>query len=289
VQLSIQQISTGKYWTGSTFSASSQTFVTASLSPPGGASIRWTYSFSSVQFPADGVYAIAIRATDTLGHQTAPRDYVKASFTIDRVPPPAPAITSGPANPTTLTTATFKYTDTPAGVTFQCKLDSAIYRTCPTSGITYPELRVGAHQFQAIACDALGNCSAPATYNWTIVKNTTTFGISGNAVGTFYPGASGLSINLVIANPFNSTLTVTNATVTVTGSSAVGCDASNFTVIQNLVGTVNIPANTTESLSASGDPTTNWPQVQMIDTHVPQDACQSATVSFSYSGSGTHN
>jgi hypothetical protein len=288
VQLSIQQVSTSKYWSGSSFSNASQTFATASLSPPGGTSTHWGYAFTAATFPTDGKYTVAVRATDSLGHQTPSSSYVKATFTIDRTPPPTPTITSKPANPTTSTKASFTYKDAEGDVAFQCSLDSGPLQACP-GGKSYSGLASGPHQFSVIACDGVGNCSAPAVYNWTISTNSTPFGISGNAVGTFYPGAAGLSINLIIANPFSSTLTVTNATVTVTGTSAGGCSASNFTVIQNLVGTVNIPANTTESLSAAGDPSTNWPSVQMIDTHVNQDACKGATVNFSYSGSGTHN
>ncbi len=134
-----------------------------------------------------------------------------------------------------------------------------------------------------------GELQQPGHVQRSIVVGTQSFGINGNAVGTFYPGAASLPINLVITNPFSTTLTVTSATVTVTGTNASGCDASNFTVVQNLQGTVNIPANTTESLQAAGDPQSNWPSVQMIDTNTNQDACEGATVNFTYSGSGTHN
>ena len=47
--------------------------------------------------------------------------------------PPAPTIASGPANPTTATTATFAFTDTEAGVTFLCSLDSAAYAACSSA------------------------------------------------------------------------------------------------------------------------------------------------------------
>ncbi len=134
----------------------------------------------------------------------------------------------------------------------------------------YNNLAGGSHQFAVIACDAAGNCSSATTFSWTVSTSNTPFGISGNAVGTFYPGATSLPINLVIANPFNTTLTVTSATVTVTGTNKSGCGASNFCVVQNLVGTVNIPANTTESLSTAGDAQSNWPAVRMVDTGAPR-------------------
>jgi hypothetical protein len=288
VQLSIQRQATGQYWTGSAFSSSSQVLVTTTLNHPGAHSTQWSYGFGILKFPADGKYSINISATDSVGNQTRPQDQVKATFTIDTTPPPAPVITQHPTNPSTSTSATFKFNDAEPKVILRCSRDSAAYATC-ISPKSYSNLSNGHHQFAVIACDAAGNCSSATTFSWTISTNNTPFGISGNAVGTFYPGPTSLPINLVIANPFNTTLTVTSATVTVTGTNQADCDASNFFVVQNLVGTVNIPANTTESLSTAGDSQSNWPAVQMIDTGALQDACQGATVNFSYAGSGTHN
>jgi hypothetical protein len=288
VQLSIQRQSTGKYWTGSAFSGSSQSFVTTTLNHPGAHSTQWAYSFGILQFPGDGKYSISLWASDSVGNQTRPQDQVKATFTIDTTPPPAPVITQHPTNPTTSTSATLAFHDTESKVTLRCSLDGVAYSGC-TSPKSYSGLAGGSHQFAVIACDAAGNCSSATTFTWTVSTSNAPFGISGNAVGTFYPGASSLPINLVIANPFNSTLTVTSATVTVTSTNKTGCDTSNFAVVQNLVGSVNIPANTTESLSTAGDPQSNWPSVRMVETNTNQDACEGATVTFSYAGSGTHN
>src|SRR5438045_9619325 len=44
--------------------------------------------------------------------------------------PPAPTVTSGPANPTNQTSASFTFTDTQAGVTFQCSLDGSAFVAC---------------------------------------------------------------------------------------------------------------------------------------------------------------
>jgi len=83
----------------------------------------------------------------------------------------APTITSQPANPTNQTSASFKYTDSQVGVTFQCQLDGAGYKACPSSGITYAgPLADGSHAFKVQAVSGTKTSSA-ASYTWTI--NTT--------------------------------------------------------------------------------------------------------------------
>lgn len=285
VQLSLQRHATGKYWNGSSFSSSSQVFLSATLASQGASSTGWCYSLPANNFPSDGDYTTAVRATDSFGHVTAAAHYVKAAWTLDRAAPPTPSITSGPANPTTSTSATFMFNDAEHGVNFECRLDGSAYQSC-TSPKTYSALATQGHTFRVAACDAANNCSGPAAYSWTVNGG---FGIAGDPTGTFFPGAPALPIDLSITNPFNTTLTVTSVQVTVTGTSVSGCDASNFSVAQNFAGAVDIPANSTETLQDAGVPSSEWPSVQMLDTSSDQDVCHDATVHLSYSGSGTHS
>jgi len=291
VQLSIQQVATSRYWNGSSVSSSSQTFVNATLSSPGGSSTNWSYGFVASTFPADGKYRVNIRATDSLGHQTAPGNYITAAFTIVRAQPPPPTLVEMPPTHTNGTSAHFAYRDSQSGITFQCELGGSGFNPCGTgvNHADYSNLSPGRHQFQVIACDAAGNCSNPTVYSWTIVVATQNFGISGTAVGLLYPGGATIPINIVISNPFNTTLTVTSVAVTGTGSSNSGCTSNNVMAVQNFSGSVNIPANTTESFMTAGVPQSSWPMVRMIDSGMNQDVCKSRTVQFSYSGSGTHN
>ena len=50
--------------------------------------------------------------------------------------PPTPTITSEPSNPTTATSASFKYSDTLAGVSFLCSFNGASFSSCASSGVT---------------------------------------------------------------------------------------------------------------------------------------------------------
>jgi len=82
--------------------------------------------------------------------------------------PPDTAISSGPSGTTTATTATFSFTATEAGSSFECKLDGASWAGC-TSPKGLSGLAIGSHTFAARAKDAAGNVDAtPATRSWTV-------------------------------------------------------------------------------------------------------------------------
>jgi large repetitive protein len=113
----------------------------------------------------DGSHTFQVIATDAAGNQSSPTSY---TWTIDTVPPPAPAITGSPSNPTFQTSASFTFNDSEAGVSFLCQLDGGSFTAC-TSPQNYPgPLSVGSHSFQAEAKDAAGNVSTAASFTWQI-------------------------------------------------------------------------------------------------------------------------
>ena len=84
------------------------------------------------------------------------------------VPGPQTSIQSGPASPTTQTTARFGFTGSPAGGSYECRLDGSLYSDC-ASGRSYSGLRPGTHTFAVRAVDSTGNVDAsPATRTWTV-------------------------------------------------------------------------------------------------------------------------
>lgn len=90
----------------------------------------------------------------------------------------APTITSRPANPTNQTSAHFTYSDSQAGVTFQCQLDATAFSACPSGGSTYAgPLAQGSHTFKVEAVAGTKTSSA-ATYTWTIDTTPPTVTIS---------------------------------------------------------------------------------------------------------------
>src|SRR5579862_5176755 len=80
---------------------------------------------------------------------------------------PAPVITSSPGNPTTSSSAAFRFTDSQARVTFLCSLDSASFAAC-ASGIAYSGLAEGSHTFRVEAVSG-SKTSTAASYSWAVV------------------------------------------------------------------------------------------------------------------------
>jgi hypothetical protein len=114
---------------------------------------------------AGGSHTFEVKATDAAGNtDTSPASH---TWTIDLTDPQT-AIDSSPADPTNVTGASFDFSSSEAGSTFQCQLDGAGFSTC-TSPESYSGLGAGSHTFEVKATDAAGNTDAtPASYTWTI-------------------------------------------------------------------------------------------------------------------------
>jgi len=162
--VSIRQNATGKYWGGGGYSSSSELYGNATLSMTStGASWRYALPLPS----PDGSYTLHVKATDGLGNQTASGSPATSVFTIDTVAPPAPSITTTPANPSNQTVASFGFADPEGVVVYACRLDGGAYSAC-ASPKTYSGITQGAHTFSVEAIDAAGNTSSRTTYSWVI-------------------------------------------------------------------------------------------------------------------------
>jgi hypothetical protein len=83
-------------------------------------------------------------------------------------PIPEVTIDSKPATPTKTTSAEFTYHSTPAGATFECRLDAETFAACEASGKSYPgPLAQGSHTFRVRATNTSGT-GTPAAYTWTV-------------------------------------------------------------------------------------------------------------------------
>ena len=107
-------------------------------------------------------FTVAVRdAASNVGPTTS------GTWTVDTTPPPAPTITTGPADLTNATAATFQVFNGDADATLECSLDAATFAACPDP-IAYVGLAEGVHTFVVRAVDALGNGAAAPTWTWEV-------------------------------------------------------------------------------------------------------------------------
>jgi large repetitive protein len=231
---------------------------------------------------AQGTHTFSVEAKDAAGNISSATSY---TWVVDTTPPPTPTITGHPSNPTTSTTATFSFTDSEAGVSFRCKLDSGTWTAC-TSPTNYTGMSANnSHEFSVRAVDAAGNQGGEADFFWKISASAN-FTISGSPLGLLYPGGAALPIPVTLTNPDDSDLYVTVLTVSVnTATLPSGCNGSWFTFVQPNVSstnTVRIPQHGSVTLPAQG---VFAPTIQLIDAPVNQNACKNVKLSLTYSGS----
>jgi hypothetical protein len=124
-----------------------------------------TLTFNATAPAADGKWTWATSLTGTSGGFGLQGS--QPTVAVDSKPPPAPTITSKPANPSNSAAASFSFTDSEEDATFRCALDGGAAGVC-TSPKAYTGLAEGQHIFSVTAVDEAANESAPRTFSWTI-------------------------------------------------------------------------------------------------------------------------
>src|SRR4029079_1917439 len=127
--------------------------------------------FSSCSTPksyaglSEGRHIFKVRAPDIAGNtDVSPAQF---TWTIDTTPPNT-TIGSTPSDPTNATGASFTFSSTQGGSTFEGALDRGGLTSC-TSPKSYSGLADGSHTFQVRATDQAGNTDAsPAQFTWTV-------------------------------------------------------------------------------------------------------------------------
>lgn len=104
---------------------------------------------------------------------------------------PSAQIESKPSNPTRETAAKFFFRSTPAGASFECKLDTALFVPClrpEEDPYEYTGLADGSHTFQVRAINSQGT-GVSAVYTWLVDTQAPTTTIIGKPASPS-PGAS---------------------------------------------------------------------------------------------------
>lgn len=186
----------------------------------------------------------------------------------------------------------------PAGVTVS--LSTASFAAGTTSPLTATLVATTSGSTPSsttnITVTATGSSVSPAVTSSvaaTLLVDTNqsakAFQIAGSSLTPVAPGA-GSPIDLMITNPNNQPIRITNLGVTVQGTSTPQCPASQFTVRQ-YAGSypLTVPANSAGvKLTSLGVPVGALPVLGMVNSTTDQSACKSITVTLAYTGSATN-
>jgi ELWxxDGT repeat protein len=114
---------------------------------------------------ADGGHSFQVRAIDSSGNVDA--SPASRSFVVDTIAPET-QIASGPSGFVKTKSATFAFSSSETGSSFECKLDGAAWAAC-SSPKSYTGLADGKHTFDVRAKDLAGNIDAsPASRSFTV-------------------------------------------------------------------------------------------------------------------------
>jgi len=106
-------------------------------------------------------------ATDLAEVTPAPRNNASAITEMTCPGPPNTVIDERPPALTEATTALFTY-EAPTATSYECRLDSAPFSPCSSSGLEYTGLVAGSLSFQVRGVNAAGPDPTPASYSWQV-------------------------------------------------------------------------------------------------------------------------
>jgi hypothetical protein len=152
---------------------------------------------------SEGTHTFSVRATDAAGNADATpatRTWTVSTAPLPDTTPPETTIGSGPSGAVSSSSASFTFSSSESGSTFECKLDAGSFTAC-TSPTSYTRLSNGSHTFSVRAKDAAGNVDAtPDTRTWTVdtaAPNTT---IGSGPSGTVSSSSASFTFSSTEAN-----------------------------------------------------------------------------------------
>jgi hypothetical protein len=121
-----------------------------------------------------------------------------------------------------------------------------------------------------------------------VVEETRDLRMNGDLGGRLFPGAR-VPLDVTFTNPYKTALKVTSLSVSVAeGTSRSGCSGTrNFRVTPFSGGYPLVVPPGTSQLSSLVTASSRWPQVEMLDLPVDQNACQGVRLALHYDASAT--
>ncbi len=142
----------GKSYGPTTLDGGTATFTVGPFAEPGTVAFTAAYAGSDEVAAGEGTVTVTVKAKPAPGDTTAPET----------------TITGGPKGQGRGPAATFTFTSSEPGSTFECSLDGGAWAAC-SSPATFTKLGQGEHELRVRATDKAGNTDAsPAVRTWTV-------------------------------------------------------------------------------------------------------------------------
>ncbi|MFL5347471.1 MAG: adventurous gliding motility protein AgmC [Hyalangium sp.] len=183
-----------------TGTADPNTTVTVILNgnPVGTATVDTTghWTFTPATPLPDGPYTLTATSTSAAGNVSPASSPVH--FTVDTAVPDT-SIVSGPSGDTDSPSATFDFSSTESGVTYECSLDGAAFTAC-SDPFSLEGLADGEHTLEVRARDSAGNVDpTPATATWNVktASSGSDINFRGGGVGCASTGAGPSALGMM--------------------------------------------------------------------------------------------
>lgn len=195
------------------------------------------------------------------------------TVTPDTTPPPAPSITVGPVEGSTVASSTTSFSFTSeAGATFECQIDAGAFSVCSSPKVL-TGLIEGAHTFTVKAKDGAGNYSTETVRNFIVDIDTDAPVISAVTVSPFTTNDTTPSFTLTSNEA--GTVVVGGASCSIPSTNAV---AGNTTITFNTLSN----GNTYNCTVRVKDSSNNLSNVLSVPITVNTSAFDNAMVSLSF-------
>ena len=136
-----------------------------------------------------------------------------------------------------------------------------------------------------------GSASGSGGGSGSVDQPSPSYSIAGDLVQYLRPGDT-YPLDLTLTNLTGNTMTALDLHVAIShvtapnATSTHPCTVSDFAAAQVASGfSVALAPHESTSLSARGIPSSQWPQISMLNTAANQDGCKGATLTFVFSGS----